>query len=819
MSIEKALIAQARPQMVTAKLQALISIEAQKGCHPEIFSNPVALEPRFDSTNQISELFRHRTKPHFINEPLPQIRDLVRLELWLSPEEKFSWLKSELFIKQLRSVSHRISFEIIGNCQKIQMQFLVHKRDLPVVRTAFQSQFEKCILSANYNTLFESMGPEALEDTLFLDFFPAPPYSQLLTRSNELKLTTYPALIASLINIEPPALGFFQALMQPVNPAHNWHVNVQKLLDVEYALKLFSGIQVPQRFLQQAPSGDLHQMSLEVETKAHNDKPFYSLAIRLGVVSVGQKATEHLMALSTFINLFQHGGRSLNLITEKDYKKVLSDSRIKEMFILGAAYRPGFLVNSSELAGFIHVPPAEILEFSEPPIAILETLAIRNDDIHKGTPIGTCEYAGTKQQVCIPNKPHLRSTHIIGKPGQGKSTMIAHMILCDIDKGKGVAVLDPHGDLVDDLLCMIKEKHIIKTIYFDPGHPDYVPLWNPLKRSHGQDISRTADDLVGAIKSVVSGWGDRMEHLLRHGLYALLQLPNSTFLDLSDLLRRKTDDSERLRKEILEVLDNRTAFQFWKNDFDRYSNEALDPPKHKLSKLLVSGTVSLMLSQPESLIDFRQIMDNGMILLVNLSTIGSEVREILGCFILSLFHLAALGRSQTPIEDRKQFNIYADEAHRFLTEAMEDLIAETRKFGVGLTLAHHYLRQFSSKKVDALSSVGTTIIMNVDTKDARRLTKDLQELVQYEDLIGLKVGEAIARIGTDIVRCKTPGAVQIPSHHFKDEIIQRSQRLYCRPVGTVREFIRRKDEPFDRSYSLLVDTPYKESEEFTYEEF
>jgi len=101
--------------------------------------------------------------------------------------------------------------------------------------------------------------------------------------------------------------------------------------------------------------------------------------------------------------------------------------------------------------------------------------------------------------------------------------------------------------------------------------------------------------------------GDRLEHLLRHGLYALLQLPNSTLLDLSDLLRRKTDESARLRKEILEVVDNQTARQFWKNDFDRYSNEALGPPKHKLSKLLVSGTVSLMLSQPENLIDFRPV--------------------------------------------------------------------------------------------------------------------------------------------------------------------------------------------------------------------
>jgi hypothetical protein len=163
---------------------------------------------------------------------------------------------------------------------------------------------------------------------------------------------------------------------------------------------------------------------------------------------------------------------------------------------------------------------------------------------------------------------------------------------------------------------LIKKDHVERTIYFDPGHPEYVPIWNPLKRSPGQDLSRTADDLVAAIKNVVSGWGDRLEHLLRHGLYALLQLPESTLLDLSNLLRRGTDESKRLQKEILKTIDNETALEFWKNDFNRYSTEALDPPKHKLSKLLVCGTVSLMLSQPENLIDFRRIMDEGKILLV-----------------------------------------------------------------------------------------------------------------------------------------------------------------------------------------------------------
>ena len=819
MSVEKALIARARPYMLRARAEALFHGEVSKGCRPDIALSPVSLEPAFRPISQAPELVTGQDQNDFIPEPIPHASDLARLQIWPSPEEKFSWLNSELFLKQLRSVSHRVGFEIIGNTKKIRVQFLVHRADLPIITTVFRGQFERCELSGSSDNLFTGLNPDSWNNVIFLDCFPPSPYSHLLTRPDELKVTTYHSLVAALMEIEPPAIGFYQVLLQPVKPEHNWHRNVEVLVDVEYTIKLNSGLQPPQRYLQQAPSGDLRQMAWEVETKSHNDKPFYSAAIRLGVVCSGADGPVYLQALSAFLNLFQHGGRPLNYVTENEYRKVMPGEKITEMFSLGATYRPGFLVNSAELAGLVHIPPAEILEYRKPPISILETLPVRNNNLYAGTPIGTCEYAGIEYPVCIPPEFRRRSTHIIGRPGYVKSTTMARMALDDIDKGMGVAVLDPHGDLIEDLLCMIKGKHIEKTIYFDPGDPDFVPLWNPLKRNPGQDVSRTADNLVAAIKSVVTGWGDRLEHLLRHGLYALLQLPNSTLLDLSDLLRRKTENSERIRRQILEVVDNQTARQFWKNDFDRYSNEALDPPKHKLSKLLVSGNISLMLAQPENLIDFRRIMDEGMVLLVNLSTIGSEVREILGCFMLSLLHLAALGRSDTHKDKRKQFHIHVDETHRFITEALEDLIAETRKFSCSLTLAHHFFSQFSTKKVDALSSVGTTIIMNVDTKDAQHLTKDLQKLVGYEDLITLQKGEAIVRIGTDIVRVTLKGPLEIPERHYRDVIIERSHRKYCKPVHVVRDTIRQRDRRWDRPFSPLTTLPCGPIEEFVYEEF
>jgi hypothetical protein len=399
------------------------------------------------------------------------------------------------------------------------------------------------------------------------------------------------------------------------------------------------------------------------------------------------------------------------------------------------------------------------------------------------------------------------------------------MVLSDIEQGHGVAVLDPHGDLVERLLCLIPERHVERTIYLNPGDPEWVPIWNPLQRIPGQDIGRITDDIVRAIQSFVNSgsWGDRLEHLLRNIVFSLMHLPNSTFLDISDLLRNKSVESEILRREIMKVVANENARQFWLHDYERYGKDDFGPPKNKLSKLLVSGTVSLMLSQPESRFNFRRIMDEGMILLVNLSTIGSMVREILGCFILSMLHLTALSRSSMPIADRKQFHIHCDEAHRFLTDALEDLIAETRKYLVSLSLAHHYLSQFGHKKTDALSSVGSTIIFNVDTRDAQYLLKDLRGLVSIDDLTSLKVYHAIARIGTDIVRLETRPPLPIPTPNFRDRIIEESRRKYYKPVHEVQKWIRRRRDRWGQPFTSLVSEPREEpesgAEEFAYDEF
>ena len=792
MSIERALVAQAGPHMLAAKARLIIEGEASKGCLPDILPEPVALEPSFCPVWDAAKSLENAREPAFVPEKPPREDDLLRLRVWISSDQKFDWRRSELFLKQLQRVARRVGLEISGNQDAITTALLCHRDDLPVVSAAFRGEFECCELSPFETSPLVTNPREGWSDMVFVDLYTLPPYSWLLTRPEEIHYSPYEPLLAAMMTIPSPAFGIYQAVFQPVHSDHDWHTNVERLLDIEFVMKLHSGLQLPQRYAQQAPSGDLRQMAGEVVTKAHADKPFFCLAVRVAVLGAGAFGKDCLRSLATFASVFQHGGRPLSLLSEADYAPIVSGPDLKRMFALGTTHRPGFLVNSWELAGLVHIPPASVLEGRRVPMPLLTTLPVYPGTLSQGTLIGMCDYAGESRPVFIPPRSRKRQIHLIGAPGMGKSTVIENMVLQDITEGLGVAVIDPHGDLVGRLPRLIPEAHVDRIVYFDPGDRDFVPLWNPIKTIEGQDAGRAADDLVGAIKSVVTGWGDRLAHLLRHAFYALLHRPDSTLLDVANLLRFKSEESERLRKEILHYVHDEPSRQFWREDYRRYGFAEATAAQHKLSKMLLSGTISLMLSQPESRFSFRQIMDESMIFFANLSTIGSEAREILGCLLLSLFHQTALSRSDTPIEQRAPFHIYCDEAHRFMTDAVEDLLAETRKFAVSLTLAHQYMSQLSRAQANALGGVGSTIIFKVDANDARYLTKDLMEKAAAEDLIALETYEAIARIGTEVVRIKTLPPREEPAKHLGERVIEESQRRYCRPVAEVRKAIRRR---------------------------
>ncbi|MDM8008439.1 MAG: type IV secretion system DNA-binding domain-containing protein [Phycisphaerae bacterium] len=418
----------------------------------------------------------------------------------------------------------------------------------------------------------------------------------------------------------------------------------------------------------------------------------------------------------------------------------------------------------------------------------------KQDDLAIGTPIGVCPDGKVRKPVCIPPAMRGRHVHLIGLPGTGKSMLMEAMILNDIQQGAGVAVIDPHGELVERLLHLVPDHQIERTICLSPGDPEWVPIWNPLRCGVNASPSRIAEELVLAFKSSGTAcWTDRQEHLLRQAFFAVLHLPRGNLLDVLTLLRSESVRGRQLRSKLLDLIDNEVSQTFWREDFRYYRQADLGPAQLRLSKPLVSESVGTMLSQGDSAFSLHDVMDTSKILLLDLSHVDPQVRVTLGRVILSMLCLAGLGRRGEREHSRRPFHIYCDEAHEFLPDPIQDLIVEMYRSNVSLTLSHQCMDQFGARQADALAVVGSTIIFRVGVRDAEQFQKHLRGKASVEDLTSLGVGQAVARIRGHVVRIETQAPPAIPKYHHRDEIIARSRRLYCRPIDEVTQAIHRRN--------------------------
>lgn len=819
MQIDKTLVARARGIMLSSFSDEIIEYEAYKCSCRNISSFPVRLEPLYTPPN-------HWINNEFLNNPksIYQVQNTnfekqISLNCWISPNHKLDWIAAERFIKILKGIKSRILFNIMGNNDEIKFQFIIYESDFELFKVAFNSSYLNCETTNDRISDFRGQFK-------FFDYFPKVPYHNLLTRASEFTFSPFEIIINALLNLNNSEYGFSQIIFEPVR--NNWHHNVEVLTDLEYLSSVMNSAPNSKVYNQQTPSIEMRHMANEVIAKAHNDKPFYFVGIRTGLWSTEDKI--NLSGLVSYINLFQMGGQELEFISQEEYLKNKTKQEIFKMFFEGQCYRCGFLLNSYELSGLVHIPTVTEFYSREFPLCYLESreLFSYGDNIKSGIVIGESTFAGMTKEVLINDQIRKTSTHLIGRSGSGKSTEMEHMILQDIKNNSGLAFLDPHGDSIKRILKLIPEEKVESTIYIDFGDPNWIPIWNPLRQSSIQDVGRIADDLVNSVKNIIKGnaWGDRLEHLLRNGFFGLLHLPDSTFYDLIVLFEYSkipSKEKQKLVQEISQLVNNPVAERFWKKDLGSYGKEDFRPPHHKLSKFLNSDeTISLMLTQSESYLDLKQLINSENILLFDLSSIGTDTRRIIGSYLFTLLHKYSLSRSKIDIKDRSSFNIYCDEAHKLTTDSLEDMIIETRKFGVNLTLAHQYLNQFNDSQRDALLSMGSTIIFNVDLHDAKMLVKDLQNKVNPSDISTLKTGEAIARIGTKIVKIKTKAPLDIPQKTFEKEILKRSREKYYLPISEVKNRIqlRLKDFHFNEKkvYTSSIQTN-ELLELFKYDEF
>lgn len=346
------------------------------------------------------------------------------------------------------------------------------------------------------------------------------------------------------------------------------------------------------------------------------------------------------------------------------------------------------------------------------------------------------------QRVRFGIKQADRRAHIylIGKTGTGKSTLLETLIQQDLQTGQGLALLDPHGDLVERVLAQMPEARKDALIYFNV--PDAAqPLgFNPLESVPAGIRPLAAAGLLSVFKNLwADSWGPRLEHILRNALLALLDQPQSTLADILQLL-----DDHSFRKSMAAHVRNERVRQFWLREYEsypaRFRAEAIAPVQNKVGAFLADPVLHRILTQEKSAFRLRQVMDEGKILLVNLAKgkIGEDTAALLGSLLVSRFGLAALSRANVPETERRDFYLYLDEFHSFTTLSLAGMLSELRKYRLSLTLSHQYLAQLNPQIKEAiLGNAGTLICFRIGTADAELLAPEFYPEFSQRDLINL----------------------------------------------------------------------------------
>ena len=357
-----------------------------------------------------------------------------------------------------------------------------------------------------------------------------------------------------------------------------------------------------------------------------------------------------------------------------------------------------------------------------------------------------------------------RRSHIymVGKTGTGKSSLLASMIRQDIQNGEGLAVLDPHGDLVEKALAFVPESRQHDLIHFNVPDGNLPLSFNPLQRVTSNERALTASDLVDVFKKIWADfWGPRLEHILRNALLALLDQPEPT---LSDVLRLLSDRG--FRREVTLHLQNREVREFWLREYEgypeRFRAEAIAPIQNKIGAFLSNPLLSRLLTAHDNALDLRAVMDEGKVLLVNLAKgkIGEDTASLLGAFFVARLGRTALRRADIPETERRDFHLYIDEFQTFSTASLANMLSELRKYRLNLVLAHQFLGQLEPLVRDAvLGNAGTVISFRLGPTDAEVMEREFWPVFSSADLVNLPNYHVYLKLMVDGVVTKPFSAV------------------------------------------------------------
>ncbi|PID33533.1 hypothetical protein CR969_00250 [Candidatus Saccharibacteria bacterium] len=464
-----------------------------------------------------------------------------------------------------------------------------------------------------------------------------------------------------------------------------------------------------------------------------------------------------------------------------------------------------FILNTEELASVFHLPHTNVetpnivwasSKTAEPPskLPVLTGNDASDDQI---SAFGVTNFRGINHQFGMLRFDRSRHVYIIGQTGSGKTGLLELFALSDIYHNQGYAVIDPHGDFAINNMKFIPGSRLKDVVYFNPADTAYPLGFNPLEVTNPNQKTNISSEVIGVLKRMFGdSWGPRLEYILRYTILALLDRPETTMLDITRMLTDK-----KFRKETLSYCQDTVVLQFWNVEFaswsDKFQAEAIAPVLNKVGAFTANPVIRNIIGQPKSTFNIRKIMDEGKIIIVNLSKglIGEDNAAILGSFLVTKIQLAAMSRSDIPdIRDRRPFYLYVDEFQNFATDSFATILSEARKYGLNLTVANQYISQMSETVRDAVfGNVGSMISFRVSADDAPILAKQFEPNFEALDLLQMHNRNFVINmvIGGEKTPAFSARTLELPPPQADNTslIIENSRRTYSRNREEVEQEI------------------------------
>ncbi len=558
----------------------------------------------------------------------------------------------------------------------------------------------------------------------------------------------------------------------------------------------------------------------------------FKTAIRVAVSATTQPRADHFLdeIANSFASYNNPAGNYLVMKRPILWQK----QRFKEAMINRSKFfmPSGQILNIAELASMFHLPTMTVANIpniswyktilSDPPENLPVAESLTDEQKTEVNFFARTEFKNKPTVFGLKKLDRRRHVYIIGKTGTGKSTLIANMAINDMRNNKGFCIIDPHGDLCETILNYVPSFRVNDVIYLDPSDPDHIFHINPLEVNNPQQSELIVSGIVAIFKKLYDfSWGPRLEYVLRNTLLSIIGLPNATFMMIPDVLT-----NANFRKKVVGEITDPVLRNFWLNEFntmpDRMRAETLSPILNKVGQFLSAKAIRNIVKSPKSTIDLEKIMNDGKILLLNLSQgkLGEDNAALLGAMTITKFQLSAMNRVHMKEEDRRDFYLYVDEFQNFATSSFVKILSEARKYHLNLLMANQYTAQVPEDVRSAIfGNVGTMLSFLIGAEDTPIIAKEFSERFKEEDLLALGNHRAIVKLAIDGVTQSPFLCTTLPlpksATQNREKVIKNTLQRYTKiatPDEEVKKFMAPGEEGLMPDGKTEFEKAWEESE-------